>query len=118
MEHYHISENDLLDEEVLYEMNLRGIVGTGGPDDRRRLRNWFRREGNAEYACPKSMTDEYFHISTNLRELEANLLEGRALGARSRLIHYYRRIRRIEAANLQEQENQQVMLDIVRRMGS
>lgn len=118
MEHFYIIENDLRDDEVEYELNLRQIDGDSGSDGRRVLRNWLRSERNVEYDTERTISDEYQATTNNLRDLETDLLAGRSAGGRSRLIHYYRRIRRGRVTNLQEQENRKVMLDIIRRMGS
>lgn len=111
MDNFHINANELVDEETHYELTLRALPVGRDADNRRVLKHWFRNEEMQECPTSRTITDEFPDVQEALKQIENLLKTGQKVGCRSRLLHYYRRLRRCHAFTAQELKNRQVLID-------
>lgn len=111
MENFHINANDLNEEETHYELILRALPVEREADNRRVLRSWFRSEETQECPTSRTIADECQVVQDGLKQIEELLGADRNVGCRSRLVHYYRRLRRCHAFTAEELRSRQALID-------
>lgn len=86
MEKFRIRADELREDELQYEVELRcgPYTLTNVEEGRRLLRNWLRSEtdNDDEYPTNRSKSDEYWSVLKALQEIENHLRSGRTVGAR------------------------------------
>ncbi|XP_062698870.1 uncharacterized protein LOC109433094 [Aedes albopictus] len=118
METYRIYAKDLEDDEVEYELSIRGYPVEGPMETRyRSLRLALRQpeDGNAVLNTEYSLTGDFTVVPIKLKEIET-LLETDDLKCFSRLVHYHKRVRRYVPETDAQRRNQQELLDVINRM--
>lgn len=116
MDNFYINADELEEEEINYELSLRALPVGGSTENRRQLRYWLRQEGTQECSTSRTINDDYQVVLVALKHIEDLLLAGRTIGCRSRLVHYYRRLRRCHALTAKELKGRQFLLDSVCRL--
>lgn len=119
MDYYHINANDLSEEEVNYELAIRGYSVEGTLESRRRtLRNLFRGADDCIriVRSPQNMVDDFQNIPTQLQVIERMLAAGPNPYCFSRLVHYHLRVSRYHPDELALQEKKKLLVDVVRRI--
>lgn len=118
MENFYINADSLEQEEILYELNLRDLPVNTNADNCRILRYWFRTERSNECETLRTIDDEYPVALAALKQIEELLKAGRKTGCRSRLVHYYRRLRRCQAFCAQDLSFRQTLIDCICRLAT
>lgn len=105
--------------ELEYELILRGLsVSEMRQDNERRLRSALRddEKENRDYLSWRGSLEEYSYIGNRLKEIEENIIHGANITAKSRLYHYYLRLRRCQVQTPNEEENRYVLVEAIKEM--
>lgn len=109
MDGYRINANELLEEELDYELSIRGH----STDDlltakRRTARKLLRvlEDPNRVWTSSYDLQQELVETPIKLQEIENLLREGRHDGCLSRLVHYHKRIRRYVPQSTKQKDDQ------------
>lgn len=116
---YRMNVSHLEGCELEYELILRGLsVSEGRQDNERRLRAALREDEkeNRDYLSWRGISEECAFIETRLREIEDSILRQANLSSKSRLYHYYLRLRRCQIQAPTEEENRFILVDIIKEM--
>lgn len=118
MSFYHISANDLDEDEVNYELSIRGYPIDDSLETRlRTCRKVLREVEGAEVRTTMRSIEEEFHVvSLKLSQLEELIGSGVRSGIWSRLVHLHKRIRRYWLDKPEQLGSQTVLLDAITRM--
>lgn len=118
MSYYHISANDLEEDEVNFELSIRGYPVDGLLETRlRTLRKLLREEEEPGLRTTiRSIEEELNLVPEKLRQIDDKLSSGVASGSWSRLVHLHKRIRRYSLDDPEQRERQQMLLDAITRM--
>lgn len=123
MEYYRINANELDEEELNYELALRGHPTDGPPNTRQRtLRNLLRESeeyfANVMQVCSQTIANDFALIPHRLREIEQKLRNGPAPECLSRLVHYHKRVRRYVSVSVMEHENKKELLELISNLAN
>lgn len=120
MDGYRINANDLLEEELDYELSLRSQP-TNVPivAKRRTLRKWLRGNEDPNYVMKSryEFARDYVTIPHKLDEIEDQIVNGRGAGCLSRLVHYHKRVRRYVPQTSKEKDQQDMLLFVIAQVG-
>ena len=118
MEYYQINVAELEEEELNYELMIRGQSVEAPLMTRQRTLRYLLRTDEKQFESMMQISSrtialDYLRIPNILREIEQRLCYGRAPECLSRLVHYHKRIRRYLTISPQEAENKQVLLELI-----
>lgn len=118
MSYYNINANALDEEELNYELCIRGCSVDGSLDTRRRtLRKVLREVEVAEVReSVHSFDDEFEVVPVKLQQIERQLQTGVESGSWSRLVHLHKRLRRYGTISQDQFNRKSALLDAVTRM--
>lgn len=105
--------------ELEYELILRGLlVSEIRQENERRLRYALRNDEkeNRDYLSWRGISEECAFIGNRLREIEECIMRQANPVFKSRLYHYYLRLRRCQVQTPNEEENRYVLVDIIKEM--
>lgn len=106
-------------EELDYELNLRGLDLTGSAQEKiLRLKPHLRNEEieNYDYNTTRTVAEECILIEKRLGEIETRILTEFDIGTKSRLYHYFKRLRRSVVNTQEEEETKLILIDMVKNM--
>ncbi|XP_062701277.1 uncharacterized protein LOC134285137 [Aedes albopictus] len=123
MEYYRINANELEEDELNYELSLRGHPTDGQLNTRQRtLRNLLRENEqyfvNVMQVCSQTISNDFALIPHRLREIEQKLRNGPAPECLSRLVHYHKRVRRYVSVSVMEHENKIELLELISNLAN
>lgn len=116
---YRINVNDLLEEEIDYELNIRSQSTTVPLESKQRnLRALLREDENPDVFQESAYTlaTDTIHVPRRLKEIEQALVSGRGNSFLSRLVHYHKRIRRYLPENAEQSSSQEFLLSEINRL--
>lgn len=118
MNYYHINEQCLEEDEINYELRIRGYSTDGSLETRRRtLRRLLREsEGMEVKQTWYSIEDEYVGIPMKLQQIELAIKNRVGAGCLSRLVHLHKRVRRYRVISFDQREKQRMLLNAVSQM--
>lgn len=109
----------LEDYELDFELNLRDFSLAGSVQEKqRRLRARLRddEKENRQYSSGVATPGDFTFIENRLVEIENSILNNLNPGAKTRLYHYYNRLRGCTTSTPEEEERRYVLVDIVKDM--
>lgn len=116
MDAYRINVKDLCEDEVNYELLIRGYsIDEPSESKRRTLRKILRQseDPNLTLQTHFKFEDDFENVPLILEKIEHAIRDGRSTGCYSRLVHYHRRVRRYVPQNKEQKENQRLLLFII-----
>lgn len=116
---YRMNASHLEECELEYELILRGLsISEHRQDNERRLRSALRddEKGNRDYLSWRGISEECAFIGNRLKEIEDSIIYQANLKSKSRLYHYYLRLRRCQVQTPREEENRYVLVDAIKDM--
>ncbi|XP_062705363.1 uncharacterized protein LOC109412136 [Aedes albopictus] len=119
MDGYRINANDLLEEELDYELSIRSQP-TNVPivAKRRSLRKWLRGNEDPNFILKSryELARDYVTIPYKLEEIEDQIINGRSAGCLSRLVHYHKRVRRYVVQTEKQKDQQRMLLYVITQL--
>lgn len=118
MNYYHINEQCLEEDEVNYELRIRGFAIEGPLETRRRALRRMLRESETTQVKNTwySIEDEYVGIPVKLQQIELAIRNRVGQGCLSRLVHLHKRVRRYQVNSVEQQEKKRMLLSAVTQM--
>ncbi|XP_062715241.1 uncharacterized protein LOC134291483 [Aedes albopictus] len=118
MSYYNINANALDEEELNYELCIRGCSVDGSLDTRRRTLRKVLREVEVPEVRESvhSFEDEFDVVPVKLQQIEKQVQTGVESGSWSRLVHLHKRLRRYGTFSQDQLNRKSALLDAVTRM--
>lgn len=116
---YQVNVSHLKCYELIYELFLRKLSTSGTTQElERRLRYALREEPEytQDYICRREPEKEFTFIQSRLVEIEDLILLNHDGTVKSRLYHYYKRLRRLNIQNSADDETRHILVDVIEEM--